>query len=110
VSGASRDPRGAPPRDLVPARDPPRATGRPRARGLLLLGLAILIGYGVATLAGLRDEVAVLTGTFGSAGSAVGGVLYVLLHLAATVLAPILLLGAALIALARRLLLARPPR
>ncbi len=71
----------------------------PRARGLLCLGLALLLLYGLATLLGLRAEVAVLTGTYASAGAAAAGAIYVVLHLAATALAPVLILAAGIVAL-----------
>jgi hypothetical protein len=82
----------------------------PRVRGLILLGLALLALYGAATLLGLRERVAVLTGTYGTASEAIGGVVYVVLHLAATALAPILLLAAAILAGVLRLLRGQRPR
>jgi hypothetical protein len=71
-------------------------------RGLLVLALALLLLYGVATLLGLREHVVVLAGTYPSAGAGAAGALYVVLHLAATALAPVLLLAAGLVALAGR--------
>lgn len=79
---------------------PPRAL--PRARGLLLLGLSLLLLYGLATILGFRAEVAVLTGTYTTAGAAAAGAIYVVLHLAATALAPVLLLAAGIVAIAGR--------
>lgn len=87
-----------------------RGARPPSARGLLFIALALLLLYAGAHLLGLRQDVAVLTGTYGGAGSAIGGVVYVVLHLAATAVAPTLLIAAALVAAVGWLLRRRAAR
>jgi hypothetical protein len=67
-----------------------------------LVKAAVVIGalYGVAHLAGLREDTAILSGTAppGGGSDAVAlGVVYVVLHFAALVGAPILVLGAGIL-------------
>ena len=65
------------------------------------LSTAALIGalYGLGHLAGLRESTTLLSGTSppGGAGGAFLGLCYIALHFAFVVLAPILVLGAAVL-------------
>lgn len=75
---------------------------RPRlcsAAGLALLGVALLLAYGVAQLAGLRQHTSVLIGSAAAGGAPdVGdlarGLLFGAAYLGAVGAAPMLLLGA----------------
>jgi hypothetical protein len=76
-------------------------------RWLLLRAALIAFGFGLCELAGLREHTTFLSGTVASmenAGhaSVLGGVTYIVAYLGAVVLAPILLIAAALLALWNR--------
>jgi len=70
--------------------------------GFLVAAALIAACYGAAHLAGLRDDTSVLSGTAPS-GSAARGLLYVALHFAFVLAAPILALAALLLAAVERL-------
>jgi hypothetical protein len=77
------------------------------ARGFLLRAIVIAVLYGVAHLCQLRCYASILSGTAptGDAGAhlpALLGCLYVLLHFAFVLAAPVLVLGAGLLALVER--------
>jgi hypothetical protein len=65
-------------------------------RALLVCAALIGLLYGLAQLAGLREDTAILSGTAppGGAGSAALGLGYIALHFAWVVGAPVLLLSA----------------
>lgn len=74
--------------------------------GLLLRAALLLSGYLVASLAGLREFTGALSFSMPSdvppALAAVGCATYLVLHFASVILAPILVLGAGLLALVNR--------
>ena len=73
-------------------------------RAFVALALVIAAAYGLASLFGARRLTMVISGTDpGSAGAAIGGWVYVALHFAFVVGVPVLLIGAALFAIGRRL-------
>jgi hypothetical protein len=71
-------------------------------KALLAIAALLVLAYGIARLAGMRDAVATLSGT---AAPATQGLVYVVLHFALVVIVPILLIATAILGalrLARR--------
>ncbi|MGD1083357.1 MAG: hypothetical protein ABSA47_01245 [Verrucomicrobiota bacterium] len=76
-------------------------------RGFVLRAIFIAAAFAVAHLAGLRDYTSVLAGTVGPASAGLGisiflGAAYLFLYMAFVILAPVLLLAAAILALCQR--------
>lgn len=68
--------------------------------GLLTWAALIVLAFAILHAAGLRDATSILSGTVaGGVGATFGGVVYALVHFAAVLIAPILALGAAILAI-----------
>jgi len=65
-------------------------------RAAVLVAGIIVLAFGVVHVAGLRDDVAVLSGAVGRPGQAAGGVLYALLYFVTVIVAPVLVVSAGL--------------
>jgi hypothetical protein len=80
--------------------------------GFLITASAIGALYGASHLAGLREDTSILSGTMppGGAAAAALGFLYVCLHFACVLGAPILVLGAGVLFSVERLLALRGTR
>jgi hypothetical protein len=69
-------------------------------KALIVIAGLIVLAFGAARLAGMREAVATLSGT---AAPGAQGVAYVILHFAVVVIVPILLIAAAILAVLRKL-------